>query len=134
MQLRCKPNELAVISRSTPATRAFDGLLVTTMRLTRVGDFGLGTTDSNFGPWWVVKFMPGQRPQYIKHNDRMTDDDTGLWPDAWLRPIRHDGSRFDETMFWKCGSPKRDSTEAQVMRLALASLSVFDPYKKAPRA
>lgn len=99
MQLRCRPNDLCVISRTTSVTRAFDGLLVETMRLTRIGDFGLSTTESDFGPWWVVKFMSGQRPAYIKHNDRAPGD-IGLWPDAWLRPIRDDGSLFDETMFW----------------------------------
>lgn len=131
MQLRCKPDELAVISRTTLATRAFDGLLVTTMRLCQVGDFGLHTTDSDFGPWWMVKFA-GQRPAYVKHNDRAPGN-VGLWPDAWLRPIRNDGSEFDETMFWPCGMPKREqlSPEELINRVVETMKTVCPPRRHA---
>lgn len=103
--LRCKADELAVISRTTRSTEGFHGLLVQTLRLARVGDFGLWTTESIYGPWWVVSFCAGRRPVYTQHDEIMPPG-LGIWPDAWLRPIRDDGSQFDESMLWKCGMPK----------------------------
>lgn len=97
--MRCKPNELAVISRTNRWTREFDGLLVETLRLAKVGDFGMGSVDSDYGPWWVISFCAGCRPRYVRHNERIPAT-LGIWPDEWLRPIRDDGSLFDETMFW----------------------------------
>jgi hypothetical protein len=99
--LRCKENELAVISYTPVEMADFHGLFVTTLRLAADGDFGLShnPTKSKHDPYWIVSFQSGRRPKYLKHNDYMPST-LGVWPDKWLRPIRDDGSLFDETMFW----------------------------------
>lgn len=98
--MRCKPDELAVISY-TPEPSPFNGLLVQTIRLAKDGDFGMhyDPRATKFGPFWIVSFAAGRRPPYPKHDGNMPST-LGVWPDAWLRPIRDDGSLFDETMFW----------------------------------
>ena len=97
--MRCKPNDLAVISRTSTETREFQGLLVDVLRLVTDGDFGMTSKNTKYGPFWVVSFCSGRRPTY-PHNDHKLPPTLGVWPDAWLRPIRNDGSRFDESMFW----------------------------------
>lgn len=86
-----------MISRTGRLTQEFAGLLVTTLQTLREGDFGMTLTQSKLQPYWVVSFMAGRRPAYPRGNFPAT---LGIWPDAWLRPIRDDGSLFDETMFW----------------------------------
>lgn len=104
MALRCKPNELAVISYiPDDSVLAFKGRFVTVVRLAVEGEFGIGNTNA-YGPLWVIAFN-GQRPKYPMHDEHIPPT-MGLWPDAWLRPIRDDRSQFDETMLWKCGMPK----------------------------
>ncbi len=100
MQLRCKPNELAVISYTPIDMVDFHGLFVTTVRLAKDGDFGMhhDETKSKYAPYWIISFNNG-RPQYLQHNENLPST-LGVWPDKWLRPIRDDGSLFDETMFW----------------------------------
>lgn len=98
--MRCKPDELCVISCTTPATREFSGLLVKTIRLGKAGDFDIEHVRSRYGPWWIVSFCAGHRPRYLNHNENFPTS-MGVWPDAWLRPIRHDGSQFDESMFFE---------------------------------
>jgi hypothetical protein len=95
--MRCKPNELAVISRTSKDTRDFHGRFIKTVRLAQQGDFDIGNVNV-YGPCWVVAFN-SQRPKYPAHDHHLPAT-IGLWPDAWLRPIRDDGSLFDETMFW----------------------------------
>lgn len=106
--LRCKPNELAAISRTNQWTRQFDGLHVTTIRLARVGDFGLSIRQigiEQFGPIWIVAFS-NSRPRFPAHDEKIPMCE-GIWPDAWLRPIR-DNDKVDETLIL-VGLPKDNS-------------------------
>lgn len=108
--MRCKQGELAVISYTTLPD--FAGLFVTTVRLAQNGDFGLNwSAPHRLGEFWVVTFAAGRRPKYA-HHDHCLPPTLGVWPDAWLRPIRDDGSLFDETMFWKCGTAKNNTLTA----------------------
>jgi hypothetical protein len=96
--MRCKPNELCVISYIPHAALiAFKGRFVTTVRRAQEGDFNTENVN-HFGPAWIVGFS-SPRPEYLDHNHKMPPT-IGIWPDAWLRPIRDDGSQFDESMFW----------------------------------
>lgn len=93
---RCKRNELCVVSYAPRKLKDFRGLLVTTLRMAVSGDFGLTPATEDLKPWWVISFMAGRRPEYLRHNEKIPAT-LGVWPDRWLRPIR-DGDETDETL------------------------------------